>query len=622
MTVPTALERVGDFSQTLIPNESGQPVPARIFDPFNVVQQGPDLYRRVEIPNARIPNPNPAALRMYSFYPLPNRTPDDVYNTNNFEASIDQTVRRYSSNSRVDYRTGRHSIYGSGGISYAEIVTPRPFGAVAVQRRRRHPRRQEPVRPDRRRGRARPDAAARRPLRRQPHQHEEPERRQDGLRRLRLASACRTNLQPFILFPGAAPNVNPNGLRRRGRRRRQQLERAHDRQLQHQARIPDQPQRRWRAPPRRAARGSTRPASSSATCCRTTPIPSRPRWCCRRRSHQVGGNFNFEYVTADGGVASADPHQRAARHQRRRAAARRRPVVDPPGRQRARRRSRRSTSRSTRRTTGARRSKLTINLGLRYEIQPGPTERFDRMSAWDLEAHERLRHAGRDRVPRRRRLQPQPVGHDLRQLGPARRRRLSDQRPHGAARRLRRHLPAQQHRLLLGPDRLRLRQLLGRREPDALRPQPGRRARRHASPTRRRSSPAIGGDPANAAASTASARRASTAHFKNGRVHAVERLPRAALGDTFMVSIGYSALEGQQPAQPRRSRSSRCRTSTRRRSTPGGRPYIASQRHAEPGDAAGAEPVPAADRLAAAVRRAARRRRRSRGRTRCSRTRC
>ena len=31
-------------------------------------------------------------------------------------------------------------------------------------------------------------------------------------------------------------------------------------------------------------------------------------------------------------------------------------------------------------------SKLTLNLGLRWEVQPGPTERYDRMSAWDLEA--------------------------------------------------------------------------------------------------------------------------------------------------------------------------------------------------------------------------------------------
>ena len=61
---------------------------------------------------------------------MPNRTPDDVYNTNNFEATTLTTVRRHSSNNRVDFRHAKHSIYGSGGISYAEILTPRPFGTA------------------------------------------------------------------------------------------------------------------------------------------------------------------------------------------------------------------------------------------------------------------------------------------------------------------------------------------------------------------------------------------------------------------------------------------------------------------------------------------------------------
>jgi trimeric autotransporter adhesin len=93
-----------------------------------VVQEGPDLFRRAEFPNAIIPNPYPFAVRIYSFYPLPNRTPDDEFNTNNFEATTLQTIRRHSSNNRVDFRHKNHSIYGSGGISYAEIVSPRPFG--------------------------------------------------------------------------------------------------------------------------------------------------------------------------------------------------------------------------------------------------------------------------------------------------------------------------------------------------------------------------------------------------------------------------------------------------------------------------------------------------------------
>ena len=131
-TVPTALERVGNFSQTFIRDESGNPVPARIFNPFTVVQEGPDLYRRAEVPNAIIPNPHAAAVRMFSYYPQPNRTPDDVFNTNNFEASTIQTVRRHSNNNRVDLRLGKHSIYASGGISYATITTPRPFGESPV----------------------------------------------------------------------------------------------------------------------------------------------------------------------------------------------------------------------------------------------------------------------------------------------------------------------------------------------------------------------------------------------------------------------------------------------------------------------------------------------------------
>ncbi len=82
-TVPTALQRTGNFSQTLIPNQAGQPVPVQLYNPYSVTQLGPDLYQRAIYPNATIPNVNPYVLKMMSFYPQPNRTPDDVYGTNN-----------------------------------------------------------------------------------------------------------------------------------------------------------------------------------------------------------------------------------------------------------------------------------------------------------------------------------------------------------------------------------------------------------------------------------------------------------------------------------------------------------------------------------------------------------
>jgi hypothetical protein len=128
-TVPTDLERVGNFSQTLI-NVAGTATPAQVFNPFSVTQINTDLYQRAPYPNAIIPNPNPYAVHMYSFYPHPNRTPDDVYNTNNFASSVVNTVRRQTLNNRVDYRFGKHSIYGSGGFDFGDVAQPRPFGVA------------------------------------------------------------------------------------------------------------------------------------------------------------------------------------------------------------------------------------------------------------------------------------------------------------------------------------------------------------------------------------------------------------------------------------------------------------------------------------------------------------
>ena len=126
-TVPTDLERAGNFSKTFI-NVGGTATPAQVYNPFSVTQQATDLYQRTPYPNAIIPNPNPYAIHMYSFYPEPNRTPDDIYNTNNFASATVNTVRRQTLNNRVDYRLGKHSIYGSGGFDFGDISQPRAFG--------------------------------------------------------------------------------------------------------------------------------------------------------------------------------------------------------------------------------------------------------------------------------------------------------------------------------------------------------------------------------------------------------------------------------------------------------------------------------------------------------------
>ncbi len=126
-TVPTDLERIGNFSKTFI-NVGGTPTAAQVFNPFQITQTATDLFQRAPYPGGIIPNPSPFAVRMYGFYPLPNRTPDDQFNANDYASNGVNTVRRHTFNNRVDYRRGKHSIYGSGGFDFGDIAQPRAFG--------------------------------------------------------------------------------------------------------------------------------------------------------------------------------------------------------------------------------------------------------------------------------------------------------------------------------------------------------------------------------------------------------------------------------------------------------------------------------------------------------------
>jgi hypothetical protein len=395
MTVPTALERMGNFSQTFIRDENGNPVPAQIFDPFRVVQDGPDLYRRLPIPGAIIPNPNPFAVRMYSFYPLPNRTPDDVFNTNNYQATVEQTVRRYSSNSRVDLRLDNHSLYASGGISYAEILTPRPFGespfnGAAGVRGDKNPYAQIG------------DTIVLSPTTVVDVRY--------GVSRINTKSfsgdkegftdysgfGVPGSLQPFILFRGAGPSVTPNGfgggagggsnwtgLSAGAFNTKRELQTSHN-----VAGSITKSRGRWMHKAgleyRALLSNYTDPEQASVA----LPSPTQ----------HTGGNFTFEYVTADGNVASLTRTnaQRGVNGAAMLLGAglwtiRPGANVTPAYAQKYFAVYAQNDWRPT--------AKLTLNLGLRWELQPGPTERFNRMSGWDFAAQNAFGTRGAIRFP-------------------------------------------------------------------------------------------------------------------------------------------------------------------------------------------------------------------------------
>ena len=125
-TVPTALERMGDFSRTFA-NVNGTPTPLQLFDPYDVFPTGNNVFSRAPIPNAIIPPSrlNAAALALASNYPLPNRTPDDAFQTNNFRRGATRFYRRNNLNTRFDHRLGdRHSLYFTGGFTNGTITNP------------------------------------------------------------------------------------------------------------------------------------------------------------------------------------------------------------------------------------------------------------------------------------------------------------------------------------------------------------------------------------------------------------------------------------------------------------------------------------------------------------------
>jgi hypothetical protein len=130
--VPTALERIGDFSQTLSP--SGTPL--RIFNPFaTVVNANGQFVSRAEFSGARI-SPNllsPVGVAVLSQYPLPNLAVATRIGLNNWAGSTTLTLNTRNLQLRVDQQiSARQRFYARySALRHYQEPTPNLFPGVS-----------------------------------------------------------------------------------------------------------------------------------------------------------------------------------------------------------------------------------------------------------------------------------------------------------------------------------------------------------------------------------------------------------------------------------------------------------------------------------------------------------
>jgi hypothetical protein len=100
LTVPTALERQGDFSRSFAAN--GQSI--RIFNPFTTRPNPAGGFIRDQFPDNRIPSQlwDPVALNVLKYYPLPNQPGDPITGRNNYVATGTANLNTDNVDVRVD----------------------------------------------------------------------------------------------------------------------------------------------------------------------------------------------------------------------------------------------------------------------------------------------------------------------------------------------------------------------------------------------------------------------------------------------------------------------------------------------------------------------------------------
>ena len=132
-TVPTALERSGDFSQT----RDAQGNPIVIYDPRTTRLDpsrpaGTTRYIRDPFPGNRIPTEllSPVGMRLLSLYPLPNQQGDGFSNNNNYYSNAPSGLNTDRIDTRFDHSiTNDHRLTARFNFFQNRIRNPDVYGS-------------------------------------------------------------------------------------------------------------------------------------------------------------------------------------------------------------------------------------------------------------------------------------------------------------------------------------------------------------------------------------------------------------------------------------------------------------------------------------------------------------